>query len=431
MSCYHRPRRFAPSHANHPLWRKWLAKHFETRDLPAHFSPQKWLQDVEDVQRHNANPHKTDVWELYESAGTEDPAFYLEETGDLPPTDAEIMDAYHNEQHQKATRDAMYGAGAAAPFWPQSSGDIDYRSYKDSTGKAISVLTPIKNQNKCGCCYIFAVTAALEAFIALSTKTTAASIAVQPFLNCFEDALQQHCEGGNSLTLIENMTILGDINKKVFAKASNNTGSSVDDFVFNDAMINAACDAIITNCDTVKTDPRCKNPTHTLMCNALLPCEKAGTCSCNYEYDNTCPASAKSGCTTPLKMNYLIVPFDISLPLLGMRASDFKTREKVFEATLRTYGPFKIAIWAPPELFKYKSGIFQDDRIYTDTNHAVVLVGVYTSVIYTDYWILRNSWGDKWGEGGYFKLPKGDDGWGPGGPLNMFGQLAVVFAPVP
>lgn len=38
-------------------------------------------------------------------------------------------------------------------------------------------------------------------------------------------------------------------------------------------------------------------------------------------------------------------------------------------------------------------------------NHAVQLVG-YNKC--KQYWILRNSWGTKWGEDGYFRLAMGD-----------------------
>lgn len=59
----------------------------------------------------------------------------------------------------------------------------------------------------------------------------------------------------------------------------------------------------------------------------------------------------------------------------------------------------------------YSSGVFS--ACGTSINHAVVAVG-YTN----DYWLIRNSWGQRWGENGYMKLAMG----------NTCGVLGYVFA---
>ena len=48
----------------------------------------------------------------------------------------------------------------------------------------------------------------------------------------------------------------------------------------------------------------------------------------------------------------------------------------------------------------YKSGIFSDCPAST-ANHAVQIVGVNVD---EGYWIIRNSWGNWWGDLGYMKL---------------------------
>lgn len=50
----------------------------------------------------------------------------------------------------------------------------------------------------------------------------------------------------------------------------------------------------------------------------------------------------------------------------------------------------------------YRSGVFNDPSCSTSINHAVTLVG-YTP----DAWIIKNSWGNGWGESGYFRLARG------------------------
>lgn len=64
-----------------------------------------------------------------------------------------------------------------------------------------------------------------------------------------------------------------------------------------------------------------------------------------------------------------------------------------------TYGPVLSAIDAD-FLQLYKGGVYYDDRCTKGINHAIVVVGYGTATEGGDYWIIRNSWGDWWGESG-------------------------------
>jgi C1A family cysteine protease len=55
----------------------------------------------------------------------------------------------------------------------------------------------------------------------------------------------------------------------------------------------------------------------------------------------------------------------------------------------------------------YKSGVFTG-KCGTTLDHAVALVG-YGSQSGLDYYILRNSWGQSWGQSGYMLIGKGND----------------------
>uniref|UniRef100_A0A1D1Y688 Cysteine proteinase RD21a n=1 Tax=Anthurium amnicola TaxID=1678845 RepID=A0A1D1Y688_9ARAE len=55
-----------------------------------------------------------------------------------------------------------------------------------------------------------------------------------------------------------------------------------------------------------------------------------------------------------------------------------------------------------PELQLYKRGVF-NEYCGTTQNHAVTIVG-YGTEGGMDYWLIKNSYGKKWGDGGYIKL---------------------------
>ncbi|XP_021714574.1 low-temperature-induced cysteine proteinase-like [Chenopodium quinoa] len=67
--------------------------------------------------------------------------------------------------------------------------------------------------------------------------------------------------------------------------------------------------------------------------------------------------------------------------------------------------PVSVAIEAGGSSFQfYQSGVFTG-RCGADLDHGVVAVG-YGSENGKDYWIVRNSWGADWGEGGYIRMER-------------------------
>ncbi|KAF5402407.1 Cysteine proteinase Cathepsin L [Paragonimus heterotremus] len=83
--------------------------------------------------------------------------------------------------------------------------------------------------------------------------------------------------------------------------------------------------------------------------------------------------------------------------------------ERKHAAWLAEHGPVVASLNAN-YLQYYRSGISHPSRHECNpkrTNHAVLTVG-YGTENGIPYWIIKNSWGVRWGESGYFRLYRGD-----------------------
>ena len=78
-------------------------------------------------------------------------------------------------------------------------------------------------------------------------------------------------------------------------------------------------------------------------------------------------------------------------------------------------GPVAASICSLSAFHSYDSGIFTTNETCSGsrTNHAVMLTGWITDPTHGTVWILRNSWGSGWGDGGYMYIKAGTSsiGW--------------------
>jgi len=86
--------------------------------------------------------------------------------------------------------------------------------------------------------------------------------------------------------------------------------------------------------------------------------------------------------------------------------TDIATTETALQAAASTQ-VVSVAISAQQDFMFYSSGIFDSTTCPTDPdslNHGVAVVGFDST---QKFWIVRNSWGDSWGEKGYIRMAMG------------------------
>ncbi|CAG9566498.1 unnamed protein product [Danaus chrysippus] len=93
-----------------------------------------------------------------------------------------------------------------------------------------------------------------------------------------------------------------------------------------------------------------------------------------------------------------------------IRLKDYKHVTQLTEDQIKEHlyniGPLSIGIAAAP-ILSYTGGIvIEECHNSFEVNHAVLLVG-YGKENGVEYWIVKNSWGQNWGEKGYFRMKRG------------------------
>jgi len=92
-------------------------------------------------------------------------------------------------------------------------------------------------------------------------------------------------------------------------------------------------------------------------------------------------------------------------------ANDEKALQKA-----AAHQPVSVAIEADTFPFQfYSSGVLTSKACGTRLDHAVLVVGYGVDEVSDQpYWIVKNSWGETWGEEGYLRIARDPEGIGPG-----------------
>lgn len=104
----------------------------------------------------------------------------------------------------------------------------------------------------------------------------------------------------------------------------------------------------------------------------------------------------------------------------GWIAHDIDT----IKQNLITHGPLVVCIHFPNDFFNYRHGVYTPGPGQIVGGHVVALVGYDDA---NSCWILKNSWGTRWGEDGWFRLSYSanifSSWYGPGTGIMYLGDV--------
>lgn len=174
--------------------------------------------------------------------------------------------------------------------------------------------------------------------------------------------------------------------------AFSSTGSIESQYAIKTGNLVLLSESQIVDCDTNGTDMGCMGG---FMDGAFNYTIKAGGLETEYDYPYV-----------PMDESCTFNKSKIEVSIKGY--NDVKGGENGLKHAVASVGPVSVAIDASNYDFQlYKEGVYYNPQCsQTMLDHAVLAVGYGTTSNGTDYWIVKNSWGDDWGMKGYIYMAR-------------------------
>lgn len=247
-----------------------------------------------------------------------------------------------------------------------------------------TITSPVKNQGGCGSCWSFSSIAALETHLAIQSSRPVDILSTQELVSCVHNPNQCGGTGGCE----------GATAELAYNYVANHGIMKEESFPYE------ASDGPV--CPLKKDVGRTKFENDMLTSTKRLRSRRAHAMTKNDEgatidsAARTTFGNAESPVIAKVK-GYANIPSNNYKALMNAVAK---------------HGPVVVALAASSWSF-YEGGVYSPpqptEAVDWDLNHGVVVEGYGTDeVTGENYWLVRNSWSDMWGENGYIRLKRVD-----------------------